>query len=180
MKKGIKKICKILVALIISAIIIVVLFFYLSPSSFLKFYTENEEGAIWAEGIIFPFRKEISGTKSLKPFNPEWSPDKKHLAFFDDVGESYDKQWFLKIINPLTLQTRVIFIGPWVTSHYKWINNNTVRAYVGGASGARSYHDTDIHIKEPFVAADHSRVEDSWEWGFEAWWEYDDLDSWPQ
>jgi len=168
MKKRIKKIITIFVIVLISVIVAIAIIFYFRPSWFLNFYTLHDSCVV-AKGTFFSFSREVICTESLKPFDPEWSPNKKYLAFFDDVGESYDKQWFLKIINPRTMKIKTIFIGPWVTSNYEWFDNNTIRVYIGGASGARFYRNLDIRREKPYVYADDRATDDNSEWGAEVY-----------
>lgn len=174
MKKRVKKIIKILVALLISIVVIVSVIFYFSPSLFVDFYISGDERSIWAEGKIIPFWVETSGTNTHKLNDLKWSPDKKHLVYTDFVREViYDKEYFIKVINARTLKTKTIFIGTYHTSHYRWLNNDTVRVYVSAGSGVRIYRDIDIHLKEPFVAIEHLNG-DPYLWTPQAWYNYDD------
>ncbi|MBU4030643.1 hypothetical protein KJ756_00515 [Patescibacteria group bacterium] len=130
------------------------------PLSVIDIYRGEDEESIWVKTKFFPLKKEISGTSSYKPPNLQWSPDKNHLAFYDFIREEiFNKEWFLKIINPRTLGIKTIFIGDYKTSEYLWIDNKTIRVYVSAGSGVRIYRDIDIDIQEPFIAAEHPTPE---------------------
>lgn len=155
-----KNILKILVCAPISILLMYTLVFFLSPSSVIDVYRGEDEESIWLKIKFFPLKKEISGTSSYKPPDIQWSPDKNHLAFYDFIREEiFNKEWFLKIINPRTLGVKTIFIGDYKTSEYRWIDNKTIRVYVSAGSGVRIYRDIDINIREPFIAAEHTSSE---------------------
>jgi hypothetical protein len=177
MKKRMKKIIKITIissgsvmAIILAVFIIS---FYSNPYKFLYVYLGDDGSSVWAEGNPFSFRKEISGTRSPKSSDIKWSPDNNYVAFYDNVREASDmsREWFLKIFNPRTFSVRTIFIGPWVTGNYKWLDDNTVRAYAGACSGCKPYCDINIHRREPFV---FGKDEDSEYCNVQTSWEYDD------
>ncbi len=171
-----KKIIKITIILLGSIIAIIlavfVISFYLNPAESLYVYLGDDGSSIWVEGNPLSFRKEISGTRSPKSSDIKWSPGNNYVAFYDNVRKTPDmnKEWFLKIINPRTFNVKTIFIGPWVTGSYKWLNDNTVRAYAGACSGCRPYCDINIDRSEPFVFTEDKDPENC---GVEAWWEYD-------
>lgn len=130
--------------------------FFIYPQAVIEIYRGADEKTIWAKMKHLQFKKEISGTNSYKFPDLQWSPDKKHLAFYDFTRkEIFKKEWELKIFNPRTFQTKVIFIGDYKTGKYRWIENNAIRAYEGGGSGVRIYRDISIDIAEPFIASDH-------------------------
>lgn len=168
MKKIIKKIINILIVFLVSIITIVTIIFCFYPAIFVDFYVGSDRHSIWA--IISPgsFSWKILNTSS-EPDDLRWSPDEKYLAFFDDVYEPHDREYLLKVINPRTMRAKTIFIGPWITSNYEWIDNNTIRVFIGGASGARFYRNLDIHRKEPYVHADDRATDDDSEWGIEVY-----------
>jgi|GEM_PF-6885378 len=137
-----------------------ILTFVFSPASFVDIYRGSDETSIWAKIKFLPFKKEISETDSYKFEDLKWSPDEKYLAFYDFTREEYNKkEWSLKIINPLTLAVKTIFIGDYKTGEYKWINNSIVRVYEGAGSGVRIYRDIDIGIDQPFIASDYMSPE---------------------
>ena len=174
MLKKIIKISTILLGSIIAIILAVfIISFYLNPSEFLYVYLGDDGLSVWAEGNPLPFRKEISGTRSPKFSDIKWSPNNNYVAFYDNVRETPDmnRDWFLKIFNPRTFSVRTIFIGPWVTGEYKWLDDNTIRAYAGACSGCRLYCDINIYRREPFVFTEDKDPENC---GAQAWWEYDD------
>lgn len=157
MKNGI---LKILIIAFLSIFFIYISIFFFSPSSIVDIYRGGDEKSIWVKTKYFPFKKEISGTDSYKAPNIQWSPDKNYLVFLDFVREEiYNKEWFLKIINPRTLRVKTIFIGDYKTSEYYWIDNKTIRVYVSAGSGVRTYRDIDIDIREPFIAAEYTSPE---------------------
>ncbi len=172
-----KKIIKIIIVLLGSIIAIIITWFiisfYLNPSDSLYVYLGDDDSSVWVEGNPFSFRKEISGTKSPKFSDIEWSPNNNYVAFYDNVKEApnMSREWFLKIFNPRTFSVRTIFIGPWAIGNYKWLDDNTIRAYAGACSGCRPYCDINISRREPFI---FGKDEDPKHCGVQAWWEYDD------
>lgn len=178
MRKIIKRIIRIFVALLIFAIISVFVVFYFYPSLFVDFYIGKDEKSIWVITSPITFSWKMLDT-SPDPYDLEWSPDEKYLAYSDFVREvPYDKEYFLNVISARTLKKRTVFIGTDHTVYYRWVDNNTIRVYVSVGTGMRIYRDIDIHLKEPFVAIDHLKLEDSYLWIPQAWWDYDDLDEW--
>lgn len=160
--------------MLVSIMSIALAVFYFCPSLFINFYVSYDEYSVLANGTIIPFRKEISETDTYKFDDLKWSPDKKHLVYTDFVREVlYEKEYFIKVIEARTLKTRTVFIGNDHTSHYRWLNNNTIRVYASAGSGVRIYQDIDIHLKKPFVAIEHLNGESPL-WTPQAWWEYDD------
>jgi len=148
MWKKIIKIIIVLLCLIIAILMaIFIISFYLNPSGSMYVYLGNDESSVWAEGNPISFRKKISGTNSYKT-NLKWSPNGNFVAFYDNIREApdMDREWFLKIFNPRTFSIKTVFIGPWVTGDYRWLDDSTIRAYAGACSGCRSYCDIDIHI----------------------------------
>lgn len=67
------------------------------------------------------------------------------------------------------MSTKTIFIGPWITSNYEWVDNNTIRIYISGASGARFYRNLHIHRKKPYIHVDDRAADDDSEWGIEVY-----------
>lgn len=141
------------------------LVFLLSPSSVLDFYIYPEDPLefsdlkeVFLEIRPFGFFFQITHTDHHKS-DLSLSPNKKHLAFFENVMEpaqkSFDREWALKIINPRTLKIKTIFIGDSNTSKYQWIDDQTIRVYLSAGTGVRIYRDININISEPFVAAEH-------------------------
>lgn len=178
MRKRFKKIIKVLVSFLGFLLAVMVILFYFYPSLLVDFYIGADERSIWAKTSPITFNWKILDTLSNVD-DLQWSPDEKHLVYTDFAREVlYEKEYFIKVIDVRALKVSTVFIGPWEMGYFKWIDNNTIRVYVGGASGSRAYHDTDIHIKKPFVAVDHQEGNHESDWGFEAWWEYDDLDEW--
>lgn len=176
MKKIIKKIIKkTIILLSVIAVVVVAIFiisFYKNPFESLYIYIGDDNSSVWVEGNPFCFRREISGTESYK-FGLEWSPNKNHAAFYDNIKETSDlsREWALKIFNPRTFSVRTIFIGDYHTSHYRWLDDNIIRVYVSAGSGVRIYRNININIKKPFIAVEHLKPE---YWVTQAWYEYDD------
>jgi hypothetical protein len=169
MRRRIKKIIKILVTLLISVVVIASVVFYFCPSLFVDFYVSNDGESIWVMTSPITFSWKILDTSSENN-HLSWSPDEKYLAYTDFVREvMYNKEYFIKIIDPRTMKSKTIFIGPWITSNYEWIDNNTIRIYIGGASGARFYRNLDIHRKKPYVYVDDRRADDDSKWGIEVY-----------
>jgi len=165
-----KKIIKLVVILLCSIVAIIlavfIISFYLNPSESLYVYLGDDGSSVWAEGNPISFRKEISGTRSQKSSDIKWSPNNNYVAFYDNVRESPDmsREWFLKIFDPRTFSVRTIFIGPWATGNYKWLDDNTIRAYAGVCSGCKPYCDINIHRHKPFVfgedgASEHCKAQ---------------------
>lgn len=131
--------------------------FIFYPKDTLYFYRGEDEKSIWVEIKPFGIQKKISQIDCYKADDLKWSPNSKHLAFFDMTREkNYDKEWSLKIINPITFQEKTVFVGTYKTSFYEWISNNIIRVYVNAGTGIRVYRDIDINIREPFVAIDNA------------------------
>jgi len=169
----IKKIIKIIITLLIFIVGITSVVFYFHPSLFVDFYVSNDGESIWVTTSPVTFSWKILDTSS-EHNDLSWSPDEKYLAYTDFAREVlYEKEYFIKIINPRTLKAKTVFIGTDHTSHYRWLDNNTIRVYVSAGSGVRIYRDIDIHLKKPFVAIEHLNGEPSL-WTPQAWWEYDD------
>lgn len=155
-----KNIFKISISILIIFALSYVSIFFLSPSTVINIYRGEDEKTIWVKTKLAPFKKEISGTDSYKFYDLEWSPNKKHLAFYDFTREEiFKKEWSLKIFDPRTFQTKIIFIGDDKTGEYRWIGNHTVRAYEGAGVGVRIYRDIDIDVATPFIASDHMTPE---------------------
>jgi hypothetical protein len=137
------------------AIIVMVLFIaslFKDPAGSMHVYISSDNLSVWAEGNPLYFQKEISGTQSYKT-NLEWSPSKKYVAFYDNTRELLDpdREWFLKVFNPVTFKTKTVFVGPWATGNYEWLNDGKIRAYAGSCTGCRLYCDIDINRHEPLV-----------------------------
>lgn len=166
-----KKIYKRFAALLLSVIAVIVITFYFYPSLFVNFYVSNNEESIWVITSPISFNWKILDTASENN-DLSWSPDKRHLVYTDFVREVvHDKEYFIKVIDVRMLKIRTVFIGTYHTSHYRWLDNNTIRVYVSAGSGVRIYRDIDIHLKEPFVAVEHQEPK---YWVAQAWYEYDD------
>ena len=173
MKNRIKKIIKIFIALLIFVIVTASVAFYFDPSLFVSFYVSDDNNSIRVITSPITFSWKILDTSSENN-DLDWSPDRKHWAYTDFVREvMYDKEYFIKVIDARTLKARTVFIGTDHTSHYRWLDNNTIRVYVGAGSGVRIYRDIDIHLKEPFVAIEHLDGELHL-WTPQAWYNYDD------
>jgi len=173
MFKKIIKVITILLSFIIAIILVVfIISFYFNPSESLYVYLGDNGSSVWAEGNPLSLRKEISGTKSQKFSDIEWSPNNNYVAFYDNVRETPDmsREWFLKIFNPRTFSVRTIFIGPWVAGNYEWLDDDTIRAYAGACSGCKPYCDINIHRPEPFI---FGQDEDPEHCNIQAWREYD-------
>lgn len=172
-----RKIIKIAVIILGSIISIImawfIISFYINPYEYLYVYLGNDGSSVWVEGNPVSLKKEISGTKSQKNFDIKWSPNSNYVAFYDNVRESPDmsKEWFLKIFNPRTFSVRTIFISPWVTGNYQWLDGDTIRAYAGACSGCKSYCDINIHRREPFI---FGKDKDPEHCSAQAWWEYEE------
>lgn len=153
--------------LIISGILIGLMVFYffifwISPSSVLDFYINQQNDEIYLKIKPFNIIKQFTFTKNLKT-NLFLSPDKKFLAFYENIREpndkNFDKEWTLKIINLRTLKIKTIFIGNYHTSDYQWMDNKTIRVFVDAGTGVDIYRDIDINVKEPFIASEHMSPE---------------------
>ncbi len=130
--------------------------FIFFPKDLFYFYRGSDEKSIWVKINYLGIHREISETESYKAPQLEWSPNNKHLAFYDGIMvETFNKEWALKIIDPRLFQIKTIFIGDYHTSEYRWINNTTIRVYVSAGSGVSIYRDIDINLSEPFVACDN-------------------------
>ena len=174
MKKRIKKMIWIFIVLLVVVVVTTSIVFYFRPSLFIDFYVSNDGESIWAITNPVVFSWKILNTSSEHD-DLSWSPNEKYLAYTDFARETiYDKEYFIKIIDPRILKARTVFIGTDHTSHYKWLDNNTIRVYVSAGSGVRIYRDINIHIKKPFVAIEHFESEDLYLWTPQAWYEYDD------
>lgn len=147
---------KILIYLLIIAITVPIIVFFVSPFLALEIYRGEDEKTVWVKIWGLPLKNEISGTDSYKDSGLEWSPNKSHLAFYDFVREKiYDKEWFLKVYNPRFFQVKTVFIGDYRTSAFKWLDDSTIRVYVSAGSGVRIYRDININEAGPFIAAEH-------------------------
>lgn len=171
MKKIVKKIIKIFIAFLVASLAVMIILFYFYPSLFTDFYISNGGESIWVKTRPVYFSWKVIDTSSEYK-DLSWSPDEKHLVYTDFVREIlYDKEYFIKVIDPRILKVRTVFIGTDHMSHYRWLNNNTIRVYASVGTGMRIYRDIDIHLKEPFVAIEN---QGTIYWTPQAWWEYDD------
>lgn len=149
------RLAKILLIALSVLITLSVAVFISPPTSFIDIYRGADETTVWAKLKFLPLKKEISGTDSYKFGDLKWSPDGKHLAYYDNTREEiYKKEWELKVFDPILFNTKTVFIGDWKTGEYKWIDNNTVRVYENAGTGVRIYRDININEKGPFVASD--------------------------
>ncbi len=137
----------------------IVLDFYIYPEDPLEYSNLKE---IYLKIKPFGFSFQITHTDRHKS-NLEWSPNKKYVAFYENVreptDESFDREWALKIINPRTLKIKTIFIGDYHTSNYQWIDDKTIRVYVNAGTGVKIYRDIDINISQSFIASEHMSPE---------------------
>lgn len=158
-----KRYIKIILTLIVALIVIYFFIFFYSPSTVVDFYRGEDERTIFVEIKPLGITKEISGTNNYKSDDLRWSPDEKHLAFFENIRGSeewsYDREWVLKVVDPRFFEVKPIFIGTYKTSEYMWLNNQAIRAYVNAGSGVRIYRDIDINIPAPFVASENMSPE---------------------
>ncbi|MFA5023687.1 MAG: hypothetical protein WC523_01890 [Patescibacteria group bacterium] len=168
-----KRILKIISLVFILGVASLMAAFILWPRFFLDISIYLDDTSIFACWPIVPYCQEISGTDTYK-FGLNWSPDGRHLSFYDEIKESNDRRTFLKIVNPLTLRTKTIFIGPWGTGYSKWLDNKTIRAYVRGGTGVKGYCDININRSRPFVLYDDDRDNELNPCGFIQIW-LDDL-----
>ena len=129
--------------------------FFWQPSWFIDFFVNPVKNEVYVEIKPFGIEQQFTSTGKFKADDVTWSPRKNYVAFFEDIQESYDKEWALKIINPRTFLTRTIFIGNYHLSHYEWHDDHTVRVYINEGSGVRMYRDMSIFVTEPFVDIDH-------------------------
>lgn len=148
-----KKIFKIIILVLTWGLASLFAAFILWPRVFMDISIYTDDTSVFACWKFIPWCQEISGTPSYK-FDLNWSPDGKHVSFYDDLKESDGRFSFLKIVNPLTLSVKTIFIGPEGTGYSQWLDNNTVRTYGRGGTGVTSYCDININYREPFVLKD--------------------------
>ncbi len=132
-----------------------VLDFYIYPEDPLELSNSKE---IFLKTKPFGFSFQVTHTNRHKS-HLFWSPNKKHLAFYERVTEltqkPLDREWALKIINPRTFKIKTIFIGDYKTEEYQWLDNQTIRVYRSAGTGVRIYRDININISEPFVAIEY-------------------------
>ncbi len=130
-----KRVSLIILAIFTGLMGIYFLVFLLSPSSILDFYIYPEDPLefsdlkeVFLEIKPFGFSFQITHTNHHKS-NLTLSPNKNHLAFFENVMEPaqkpFDREWALKIINPKTLKIKTVFIGDSNTSEYQWIDEKS-------------------------------------------------------
>lgn len=164
--KLMKRFSLIILGILIGLTGIYFLVFLFSPSSFVNFYIYPEDPLefsdskeIFLEIKPFGFSFQITHTNHHKSNDLTWSPNKKHLAFFENVMEPaqkpFDREWALKIINPRTLKIKTIFIGDSNTGEYQWLDDQIIKVNCSAGTGVRIYRDININISEPFVAAEH-------------------------
>lgn len=127
--------------------------FILWPRAFMNISINIDGTSVFACWKFTPWCQEVSDTSSYK-FDLNWSPDGKHASFYDNLGESNSRFSFLKIVNPLTLSVKTVFIGPEGTGYSKWLDSNTLRTYERGGTGVTAYCDININYHEPFVLDD--------------------------
>lgn len=146
------KITKIIVFLVALFSISFVCLFFISPTTLIDIYRGEDETTIWVEVKYLPIKKIISDDDNYKFSDLQWSPNKKLMAFYDNVKlETFEKEWALKIINPRTFNIKTVFIGDYKTGEYKWLDNNTVRVYESAGSGVKAYRDINTNIDKPVI-----------------------------
>lgn len=149
------KIVKITFIFLVLAIFVLVIFFFINPSSLVYIYRGDDETSIWVETKYLPIKKNIADTDVYKFSDLQWSPNGKFLAYYDFVRlEWAEKEWALKIIDVRFFTTKTVFIGDYKTGEYKWLSNNTVRVYESAGSGVRAYRDININIDKPIIKVD--------------------------
>lgn len=163
-----KKVVLILIGIFSSLLVAYFLIFLFQPSAILDFY-------ISPAGLEFSNSKEIFF--EIKPFSVDiqlthtqkhkshlsWSPNNKYLVFSERVMEPaenpFDREWALKIINPISFKIKTIFIGNSQTGEDQWLDDQTIRVYINAGTGVRAYRDININISEPFVLVEHKSSE---------------------
>ncbi|KKS65742.1 MAG: hypothetical protein UV40_C0002G0017 [Parcubacteria group bacterium GW2011_GWA1_42_7] len=161
-----RKIIFVFLAVFLFLILILASVLMVKPSSVFGFKIKPEEPKFSREkdievilkplGLTFRLTKTERYKSSL-----HWSPDKKRLAFFEDIEDltgkiDYDKAWAINVIDARTLRLKKVFIGDYHASSYEWISDKIIRVFVSAGSGVRIFRDLDIGAKEPFIFVENS------------------------
>jgi hypothetical protein len=106
--------------------------------------------------------EDPSGERSHFTF----SPDKRYIAFIQDVfkeyGEDYDRYWALKIFDQTTKEEQPLLIDDSRLSGYDWLNVETIRVFHNGGTGGRIFKDirigsAPVFFKDSKYTAEHSK-----------------------
>lgn len=107
-------------------------------------------------------------TKDGKPkTHLKISPNNQKLGYFLDlnlyidrtknkeVNIDYDNHAALVVINKDGSDKKELYRGDYHTSHWEWLDDQTVRVYHSAGTGVETYRDIKINIPEPFIASTH-------------------------
>ncbi len=94
-----------------------------------------------------------------------FSPDKKTIAFVQDVfqeyGNDWEKYWALKVLNPSTKKEKTLFVDDTHLSSYVWRNDQSIRVFHSPGPGLRVYKDVSLQREAPIFTKDY-RGEEFW------------------
>lgn len=88
-----------------------------------------------------------------------FSPDKKHIAFIQNVweefGNDWDRYWALKILDVATREEKMLLVDDSKMSSYEWQSATTIRVFHNAGTGVRGYRDVRVDIEEPIFFKDY-------------------------
>lgn len=103
--------------------------------------------------------QDFNGEKS----NFTFSPDKKLIAFvqnvFEEYGSNWDRYWALKIFNPETDEEKILVVDDTRMSAYEWFNNNNLRVFHNAGTGVRVYLNVSVNKISPLFTKDYNGPE---------------------
>lgn len=97
-----------------------------------------------------------------------FSPNKKHIAFvqnvFEEYGGDWDKYWALKLFDPEDGSEKTLLVDDTKMSSYEWFDDDTIRVFHNTGVGVRGYRDVSIYRDEPIFFKDHKKLENEFFW----------------
>lgn len=88
-----------------------------------------------------------------------YSPDKRYIAFsenvFEENGENWDRYAAVKVFDPKTRTEKTVLVDGHRLSNFEWIEASVLRVYHNAGTGVRAYRDIDVEeFKETLYAQD--------------------------
>lgn len=100
--------------------------------------------------------QDLQGEKS----NFTFSPNKKQIAFvqnvFEEYGNDWDKYWALKIFSPDIREEKTLVVNDTKMSSYEWLDDKTLRVFHNAGTGVRVYLNVSVDRSEPLFSKDYS------------------------